>query len=179
MRRTIACLLALALIAPALPAEARFDSDDAERACDREARSEYDAYDIDHLHVIRQDRGRFTVTGLAQRRHRGDVNFTCTYESGRVTRLRSDSGGSGGGSGDGSGAAGIVAGAVLGAVLLGAIARDHKSGDHRRSDDPYDHDSNWDDDYSPADGITCYRGQRACYKRNGAYAPRWTDREFR
>jgi hypothetical protein len=60
--------------------------------------------------------------------------------------------------------------AAVGAVAYAAT----RGGD---DDDDDDDDDRWDRYYRPADGVRCYRAQRACYDRNG-YSAYWTRREF-
>ncbi len=178
MKRLAALVLAGALAAPAPPAFAKFNSYEAEEACKREARDQYGAHGFYGVLVRNEGRGRFVVTGVAERRGRDDVRFNCLADDERVVRMTSEGSG-GGGSGDAGKAAAIVAGALIGAAVLGAISKDHKHDDHRRPRDSHDHREGWNDRFSPGHGVTCHRGQRACYNANGTYSSRHTRRAFR
>lgn len=76
-----------------------------------------------------------------------------------------------------------IAAGLVGAAIVAAASRHHKH--HKRmyydSYEPYPdngYDTYWNNVYSPAAGITCYRAQVACYKANGHFSAKWTRMQF-
>lgn len=77
----------------------------------------------------------------------------------------------------------VVAGGLIGAAIVAAASKRHHHHKHFYYDDyqPYPvngYDAYWNNVYSPAPGITCYRAQYACYKANGHFSPSWTNDQF-
>lgn len=69
---------------------------------------------------------------------------------------------------DNTGAA--VAGVLIGAAVLAAIASKNKDDDRDRRDRR---------SFSPADGVTCFPRERACYHDRGhRFSDRWTDQVY-
>jgi hypothetical protein len=81
---------------------------------------------------------------------------------------------------DGRNAA-LIAGALLGAAAAGASSRDHR---HEHYEPYYEDDfqprrqQRYQAEYHPYPGVTCYPGQRTCYKANGNYSPTITHRVY-
>ena len=77
--------------------------------------------------------------------------------------------------------AAAVVGAVLGAAVV-AAASDHHKHKHHRDHEGYRPDRDfrrqWGRSYNPRSGITCFPGQRACYKNGRGYSAKWSRREF-
>lgn len=76
-----------------------------------------------------------------------------------------------------------VAAGLVGAAIVAAASRHHKHHDkyYYNGYQPYPvngYNAYWNNVYSPAPGITCYRAQFACYKANGHFSPGWTRNEF-
>ncbi len=180
MRGLFAAALSAALVVSslaALPAQAQFNPRDAKQMCKDAVRAR-GATDTTGVNVDSLGRGKYNVTGYAQRRN-ASAWFTCRVNNGNVRHVNIDRWQSGGGSG---GSGGKTAAAVIGtALVLGAIAAaassDKRSSEYDRYDEYRYGERPEYDQYSPAPGIVCYRWQQTCYN-NGSYAPGWTSREF-
>lgn len=179
MKRLIAAILGIAFMLPPSLAHARWNDSDAKYACKQAATNEYGARHFHGLVVNRKGSRTFKVTGVAERRGRSDVVFKCKIKHGQVTSLERQNSSSGSSSLSTGQAVGVIAGAVIGAAIIGAISKDHKNDHHHSSGSGGNHGGNWGKSYKPKKNVTCYRGQRACYKQNGSYSAKWTRREFK
>ncbi|MBL8791930.1 MAG: hypothetical protein JNM45_15675 [Rhizobiales bacterium] len=77
----------------------------------------------------------------------------------------------------------VVAGGLVGAAIVAAASKHHHHHKHYYYDDyqPYPvngYNTYWNNVYSPAPGITCYRAQYACYRANGSFSANWTRMQF-
>ena len=151
MKRTLLLLFAVLLLSAPDAAQARFDRGDAVNVCMENMRRHHGATDFHRLTVNRRGDNDFIVTGIAERRHRGDLSFVCTIENGKVRKLTASERGG---------------------------RRSFDSDDHYDADSWRRHRPRRDDSYSPRDGIICFHRQRACYRTDGSYSERWTRREF-
>jgi len=71
--------------------------------------------------------------------------------------------------------AAAVAGVLIGAAALAAASKHHRHKNHRRHSKPV---YSYGAPFSPRRNITCYPRERACYRRNGRFAGRATQRYF-
>jgi hypothetical protein len=76
-----------------------------------------------------------------------------------------------------------IAAGLIGAAIVAAASRHHKHHqkfyyDGYQPYQPNGYDTYWNNAYSPAFGITCYRAQVACYKTNGHFSAKWTRIQF-
>lgn len=169
--RTAMVLAAAAFAALLAPREAaaRFDDTDARHACRQAAVARHGADRLENLTTVNRGGGQFNVTGTLVRHGRHDVVFRCRYDRGEVSTVVKDEEPS-------AAAVGLALGVVAGAAILGAVSDDHRHQDWNGGYGAHGH--GWNDAYSPMDGTTCYRRERACYHDNGRFAPKLTRREF-
>jgi hypothetical protein len=76
-----------------------------------------------------------------------------------------------------------IAAGLVGAAIIAAASKHHRHQKQYYYDgyEPYPDDgynTYWNNVYSPAPGITCYRAQVACYKANGHFSAKWTRMQF-
>jgi hypothetical protein len=76
-----------------------------------------------------------------------------------------------------------IAAGVVGAAIIAAASRHHRHHKNLYYDEyeyypPEEYDTRWNNAYSPAPGIVCYRAQVACYKANGHFSAKWTRMQF-
>ena len=181
MKRIWGAVLAISVAGsglPAAPAWAGPQMGYAKSSCQDRVRRDYNA---GTRSVTISDRGhdRYTVTGEATRSGRS-AHFTCGYDHGAVQSVSVDDWYRGGSSGSSGNSGGTVA-AVGAAVALAAIIAAASSKNRSHENDRYEqrgYGSGDNDIYSPVNGITCYRAQRACFDNYNNYDPRWTQREF-
>lgn len=178
MPRLLVCLVVLGAMLGAGHAEARFDDRDARHACKRFGRDNYNAAGYHGLTVAHPNQNRFVVTGVLERRSGPNRGFRCVVRGGEVARFDVERGQAGASAPSAGAVLGAAAAIGIGAAIVGAISDDHRHDNYRPSSRPHDHQGSWRGRYSPAENITCYRGQRACYFRDERFAPRWTQREF-
>jgi hypothetical protein len=177
MRFFTIMLCALVLAVAITPAEAG-GKKDAKHMCKSELRASYRADGFHDVTVVKKKRGVYKVEGFAERRGRRDSSFVCKVRDGRIAKVKMDEWHKRGGGGGSSQAAGAIIGAVIGAVIVAAISNDHNHDHHQGIETSPDFQDDWGKRYSPHDGITCFRGQRACYKDGKGYNAKWTRREF-
>lgn len=164
---------ALALTASS-PAQAKPNNQVAKKICKKELRNNYRADGFNGITTGRVKPGVFKVQGYAQRSGRKNRYFSCKVKNGRVRKVDFQ------GWGKKSDAGTAIAAALIGAAIVGATSKHH--------DHDYDQNytvktspafrKNWSASYVPKPGITCFRGQRACYKSGKGYNAKWTQREF-
>lgn len=182
MKRLWSAMLATALASaglPTAPALAGPQMGYAKSSCQDRVRRDYNA--STHSVTI-SDRGhdRYTVTGEATRSGQS-AHFTCRYDHGAVQSVSVDDWYRGGGSGNSGGTVAAVGAAVALAAIIAAASsknRSHENDLYEQRDYDRSYAGREDDIFSPVNGITCYRAQRACFDTYNNYDPRWTQREF-
>jgi hypothetical protein len=165
-------MAATALLLAAAPAAA--SANDARSACKARLQSQFSA---SASNVVTSPRGsdRWEVSGTASRKgERG--HFTCQVRGYDITNIETS---------DWEEKKDDTAAIAVGAVALAAIIAAAASRKRNHENDRYEYNDNWNNNYrynggySPSNGVTCYRNQRACYNNwNNSYNSRWSQREF-
>ena len=186
MRRGIIAILTLVLWGVLIhpqPALARFDDRDARRLCKRNILNQSAFYrDLYDVTVRKKKPKRYKVRGTIRVHPGKDVTFVCQVEHRRIIKVKiADPPHSSSSASDADLAASAIA-AIIGSAIVGAISDDHKYY-HHKSEPGYgagsDFRKSWGRSFSPHPGITCFPGQRACYKDGRGYSAQWTRKVYR
>jgi hypothetical protein len=173
--RSMTAILALGAMLAALPAAPALAASAAQARdmCKARLQSQFSA---SGSNVVASEDGddRWMVTGNASRSGE-QGHFSCWVDNGRISNVETS---------DWKKKTGDDAAVAVGAIALAAIiaAATSKRRSHekdRYNDDGWGQNSYYDDSFSVARDVTCYRNQRACYNDwNHSYNMRWTQREF-
>lgn len=181
MAKTAIMVAAVALViagVPAAPVSAQnWSARTAENQCRDQLRSRYNVSGTRNVTSSDRGNGRFQVNGNADRSGQ-TASFNCQIEYGSVRNLnvgRWEEHRGGGGGGDAVAAVGVAL--ALGAIIAAASSK-KKSHENDRYPDGYQDNGYSSDSYSPGQGVTCYRQQRACFDGGNNYNAGWTSREF-
>lgn len=174
---SLAVAAALMLVGlPSAPAAAQISAESAKSLCRDRLRSNFNA-SASNVTASYRGSDRFSVTGSASRNGESG-RFDCTVEYGRVADINTSDWHK---SSNGAGTAVAIGGAIALAAIIAAASSKNRSHEHDRYDRrDYDRDDRYyDDSYSPARDVDCYRNQRACYNSwDHSYNARWSQREF-
>ena len=179
MSKSALIAAALALVAasvPVTPVQAQnWSPRAAENQCKDQLRQQYSVTRTHDVTTSDRGNGRYQINGNADR-NKQTTSFNCRVESNNVRSLNvgrwteKPNGG-----GDAVAAIGIAI--ALGAIIAAASSK-KKSHEYDQYPDGYQGNEYSNDSYNPANGVTCYRQQRACFDNYNNYNAGWTSREF-
>ncbi len=179
-RRMIIAATSVSLLAASLgaaPAAAQYNPRGAEQICRDQVRNRYGTNGIDGVTSSDRGGGRFVVNGNANRGN-DTAYFTCRVQNGYVSNINMGDWTRRKGNDSGGAIAAVGAAVLLGAIIAAASSK-KKSHEYDTYDNPGYNDGNYGrNSYSPANGVTCYRDQRACFDDRQNYIANWTAHEF-